>query len=145
MDRITPEQRSRNMARVRGKDTQPELRVRRALFARGFRFRLHRKDLPGRPDIILPRYRVGVFVHGCFWHGHSCPRGRRPSSNAQFWQQKIERNMERDRRAVPELEAAGWTVKTIWQCSLDEGIEELIALLQRRKDAPAAGSIVSAR
>jgi len=145
MDRITRGQRSRNMARVGSKNTQPEMIVRRALFARGFRYRLHRKDLPGRPDIVLPRYRVSVFVHGCFWHGHSCPRGRRPSSNVDFWQEKIERNMARDRQAVADIEAAGWTARVIWQCRLADGIAELVDLLQRRKTELAAGSIVSAR
>jgi DNA mismatch endonuclease (patch repair protein) len=145
MDRISPDQRSRNMALVGGKNTLPEMTVRRALFAQGFRYRLHRKDLPGRPDIVLPRFRVAVFVHGCFWHGHSCPRGRRPSSNADFWQAKIEGNIARDRQAVADIEAAGWTTRTLWQCRLEDDIAELVDLLQRREFDRAAGSIVSTR
>ena len=145
MDTVGQSVRTRIMSAVPQRDSAPEMVVRRLIHAMGYRYRLNVRALPGSPDIVLPRLHKAVFVHGCFWHGHSCRRGRRPSSNVDFWQQKIERNMERDQRAVADLEAAGWTVKTIWQCSLDEGIEELIALLQRRKDAPATGSIVSAR
>src|SRR5690348_80348 len=100
-DRISPAARSRNMSRVRGKDTQPELRVRRLLHAAGYRFRLHRKDLPGRPDLVLPRHRVAIFVHGCFWHGHpDCKRATIPATRTEFWTSKINRNRERDTAAV---------------------------------------------
>lgn len=133
------------MARIGGRDTAPEISVRKALHAAGYRFRLHRKDLPGRPDVVLPRYRVAVFVHGCFWHGHSCPRGRRPASNAAFWQKKIDGNIARDRKAVAAIEAAGWQAKIVWQCTLEEDVAALIGLLQRRKTRRASGSIVSAK
>lgn len=143
MDRIPPVQRSRNMARIANRDTKPEMEVRRVLFANGFRYCLHRKDLPGRPDIALPRYRIAVFVHGCFWHGHSCSRGRRPSSNTAFWNAKIDKNLARDRQAVAAVEATGWTACVIWQCSLAGGLLELLEVLQRRKTE--RGSIVSTR
>jgi len=89
-DRVSPEQRSRMMAAVRGSDTLPELYVRKRLFAAGFRFRIHASKLSGKPDIVLPRLRTAVFIHGCFWHGHSCPRGKRPGSNVEFWNAKID-------------------------------------------------------
>ena len=113
-DRVSSEQRSRMMAAVRGTDTMPELYVRRQLFAAGFRFRLHAKALPGKPDIVLPRFRIAVFVHGCFWHGHSCARGRRPATNVQFWQAKIDGNIRRDRKNRADLKAAGWSVVVVW-------------------------------
>jgi DNA mismatch endonuclease, patch repair protein len=96
-DRVSLEQRSRMMAAVRGADTSPELYVRKKLFAEGFRYRLYAKELVGKPDIVLPRFRLAVFVHGCFWHGHSCSRGKRPTSNVEFWNVKIDGNMRRDR------------------------------------------------
>lgn len=125
-DRVPPEARSRMMAAVRGKNTKPELVVRRALHAAGFRFRLHRRDLPGRPDIVLPRHRVAVFVHGCFWHGHDCPRGRRPTSNVEFWGPKLDRNLERDSEATAALERSGWRHVAIWECSVVAGVEALL-------------------
>lgn len=118
-DTFTPDQRSRIMALVKGKDTKPEKLVRSLLHRMGFRFRLHRKDLPGKPDIVLPRHRKAIFVHGCFWHGHDgCRRGARPTSNTEFWNAKIDRNVERDRLAVHALEDAGWHVLTLWQCEM---------------------------
>jgi len=105
------------MRRVRSRDTSPELRVRRALHAMGFRFRLHRKDLPGCPDITLPRHRCIVMVHGCFWHGHDCPAGcKRPSSNAAYWNNKLDRNRLRDARNIAKLESMGWRVLVVWEC-----------------------------
>ncbi len=116
-DHLTPSARSRNMARVRGRDTKPEVAVRRLLHGMGYRFRLHRKDLPGKPDIVLPRHRRVILVHGCFWHGHlGCRRAARPSTNADFWNAKIDRNVERDAITAAALEAAGWKVLTLWQC-----------------------------
>lgn len=109
---------SQMMARVRSKNTAPEMAVRRALHARGYRFRLHRKDLPGRPDIVLPRYRLAIFVHGCFWHGcPRCDRGLRlPKRNASFWDAKLGGNKERDVRNISALETAGWSVLVVWEC-----------------------------
>jgi DNA mismatch endonuclease, patch repair protein len=123
-DKISAEQRSRIMSQVRTRGTALELAVRRALFAAGFRYRLHPKNLPGSPDIVLPRYRIAVFVHGCFWHGHSCPRGRRPQSHVDFWSEKLDRNMARDRAAIAAIKSAGWRPKVIWQCKLNAGIDE---------------------
>ncbi len=118
-DKHTPAQRSRNMAHVRGRDTKPELAVRRLLHKMGYRFRLHRKDLPGRPDIVLPKYRKVLFVHGCFWHGHAgCRKAARPTSNSEFWNAKLDGNIERDQRVADELTSLGWTSAVLWQCEL---------------------------
>jgi DNA mismatch endonuclease (patch repair protein) len=106
------------MARIGGKNTKPELLVRRVLHAMGYRFRLHRKDLPGKPDIVLPKYRTVIFVHGCFWHGcERCDRGtRKPKTNEQFWLQKIEGNRRRDSESEKRLKELGWRVVVLWQC-----------------------------
>lgn len=118
MDTLPPDRRSEIMSRIKGKNTKPEMRVRSLLHSMGFRFRLHRKDLPGKPDIILPKWKTAVFVHGCFWHGHDCPRGSRPSSNIAFWAEKIRKNQERDRTANDRLRDSGWTTMVIWECEL---------------------------
>lgn len=129
VDALTREQRSRAMSRIAGKDTAPELYVRRALHAAGFRFRLHRRDLPGSPDIVLPKHRTVVLVHGCFWHSHDCPRGARPRSNTAFWTAKLDRNLERDRAVQACLEGLGWRVETIWGCALAEGVRNVLMRL----------------
>lgn len=116
MDTRSPEQRSYIMRSVRSRDTGPELIVRSLLHRMGFRFSLHRKDLPGRPDIVLPKHRAVVFVHGCFWHGHGCAKGRLPKSRLDFWGPKIQRNRNRDAESVKMLKREGWRVLTIWQC-----------------------------
>ena len=109
------------MRRVKGRDTGPELKVRRLLWRAGYRYRLHRKDLPGRPDIVLAGRRAAVFVHGCFWHGHDCPRGaRQPKANAEYWTAKIGRNVERDARVQAELAAGGWRPVVVWECELKD-------------------------
>jgi DNA mismatch endonuclease (patch repair protein) len=110
-------QRSALMARVRGRDTRPELAVRRAAHAMGFRYRLHRRELPGSPDLVFKRLRTVIFVHGCFWHRHpGCSRTTTPKTRREFWQAKFAANVERDRLAVGALEAAGWRVVVIWEC-----------------------------
>jgi DNA mismatch endonuclease, patch repair protein len=120
-DVFTPEHRSRVMASVKGRDTKPELKVRRLLHRLGARFRLHRKDLPGAPDIVLPGRKLAIFVHGCFWHGHDCPRGARvPKQNRPYWQAKIERNRARDEVAGAALAGQGWRVETIWECEMKD-------------------------
>lgn len=119
MDKLTPEQRHRNMAAVKSKDTGPELVVRRYLFAHGFRYRLNSPRLPGHPDIVLRKYRVCVFVNGCFWHGHeNCRLYRLPKTNTAFWEAKVRRNRERDVRDRIQLAAMGWHCITIWECEL---------------------------
>lgn len=117
-DTVTPDVRSRMMAGIRGKDTRPEMMVRRALHRLGFRFRLHDARLPGRPDIVLPRHRAAVLVHGCFWHGHGCHMFRWPASRAGFWRDKIGRNQSRDAAAFLEMDALGWRQAVIWECAL---------------------------
>lgn len=117
-DIIGPEQRSALMSRIRGKDTKIELEVRRGLHALGFRYRLGGAGLPGRPDIVLPKYRTVVFVHGCFWHRHSCHLFRLPKTRSEFWETKINANVERDTRKEAELIAMGWRVETVWECQL---------------------------
>ncbi len=120
MDRLTPARRSWLMSRVKGSNTTPELIVRRMLHAAGYRYRLHRKDLPGKPDIVFgPRKKI-VFIHGCFWHGHRCPKGRLPKSNQAFWSSKIDTNKKRDRKRGRQLGALGWKVLVIWQCQLKD-------------------------
>ena len=113
----TPEQRSRNMSAIRGKDTKPELIVRRIAHRLGYRFRLHRRDLPGAPDIVLPRHQKIIFVHGCYWHMHTCRWGCvTPKTNAEFWQAKRTGNVDRDKRNLAKLKPLGWKVLTIWEC-----------------------------
>ena len=105
------------MSRVRGKDTSPEIRVRRAAHALGLRYRLHRRDLPGTPDLVFPKYRVALFVHGCFWHRHhGCRKSSDPKSRRDYWQAKFAANVERDAKVADELEKLGWSVATIWEC-----------------------------
>lgn len=116
MDKVSSDQRSRNMAAVRGRDTGPEVAVRKIIHGLGLRFRLHRSDLPGTPDIVLPRHRSVVLVHGCFWHGHSCTRGKVPASNAAFWLPKLQRNKQRDAEQVKALRKLGWRVLLVWEC-----------------------------
>ncbi len=117
-DVLTPEQRRRNMSRIRGRDTKPELILRRGLHALGLRFRLHRKNLPGKPDLVFPRYRAVIQVHGCFWHGHDCPMFKWPATRAEFWKEKITGNRRRDRAALAALHESGWRVLVVWECAL---------------------------
>lgn len=118
-DKFTPEERSRIMARVKGRDTKPERVVRSLLHSLGYRFRLHRKDLPGKPDIVLPKHKKVVYVHGCFWHGHpSCPRAARPTSNIEFWNKKLDGNIARDTVAQQALLKLGWQYLVVWQCEI---------------------------
>lgn len=114
----TPEVRSRNMSAIRGADTKPELLIRSGLHRRGFRFRLHRRDLPGRPDLVLPKYHAVLFVHGCFWHRHDCHLFRLPATRTEFWQSKIESNVRRDAKVRAMLNEAGWRQLVVWECAL---------------------------
>ncbi len=119
-DRVTKEQRSLNMAAVRSSDTTAEKTVRSILHRLGLRFRLHQRTLPGTPDIVLKRHETVVFVHGCFWHSHECPRGKVPSVRSGFWVPKLARNRERDRANADSLRELGWRVLTVWECELRE-------------------------
>lgn len=116
---MTPEQRSRCMAAVKGKDTKPEMIVRKYLFSRGLRFRVQVRKLPGTPDLVLSKYKTAIFVNGCFWHGHEgCKYFRLPKSNIEFWKEKIERNIERDKESTQALFDLGWKVVRVWECEL---------------------------
>ncbi|MDS4031813.1 MAG: DNA mismatch endonuclease Vsr [Candidatus Contendobacter sp.] len=117
MDILAPEQRSSLMSRIRNKDTGPEMKVRRLAHALGFRFRLHRRDLPGSPDLVFPSHRKIVFVHGCYWHRHEgCRYAYSPKSNTKFWQSKFEANVTRDQRVASALETLGWDILVVWEC-----------------------------
>ena len=121
MDVFSREKRSQIMSRVSGKNTKPELVVRSLLHNMGYRFRLHRNDLPGKPDITLPKYNKIIFVHGCFWHGHiDCPRAKRPTTNKLFWNEKLNKNIERDKITVNNLKQLGWDVLTVWTCEVKD-------------------------
>lgn len=132
----SPEKRSYNMSRIRGKDTKPEEKVRKYLFSKGFRYRKNVSVLPGKPDIVLPKYRICIFVNGCFWHMHEgCKYFIWPKNNAEFWKNKILANKERDKKVVEILEQAGWRVITIWECELkgNEGQTTLERIIQEIK------------
>ena len=131
-DKVDTLTRSRIMARVPSANTSLELSVRKVLHAAGFRYRLHVRGLPGNPDIIIPRYKVAVFVHGCFWHGHECKHFRLPASNVPYWLKKIEKNKRRDALVSEELMNKGWRVMVVWGCDIRNGIEQLLKELTRR-------------
>jgi DNA mismatch endonuclease (patch repair protein) len=122
VDSLSRSARSALMSRIRGKNTAPEVAVRRALHALGYRYRLHVPTLPGRPDLVFPARAKAIFVHGCFWHGHDCVHGRRrPHTNVAFWDEKARANADRDQRKQRALEAAGWRVKVVWECEVKAG------------------------
>lgn len=132
MDIVPSHVRSRMMASIRSKNSRPELVIRRYLHANGFRFRLHKRDLPGRPDLVLPRWKVVVFVHGCFWHGHAgCRYFRWPATRVDFWKKKISLNVERDRRAEDSLRTLGWRLAIVWECALREKPDSALGDLSR--------------
>ena len=130
-DMFSPEKRSEIMAKVHSANTTPEIRVRKLLHSMGYRFRLHRRDLPGNPDIVLPKYKTVIFVHGCFWHG--CPTCRhariRPVINAEYWEKKLNRTLERDKNNVVALEQLGWRVVVIWECETREKNKDTLSKL----------------
>ncbi|MEA4884681.1 MAG: DNA mismatch endonuclease Vsr [Clostridia bacterium] len=138
-DTFDHDTRSWIMAQVKSRDTSPEMRVRRALHRAGYRYRLHRADLPGKPDIVLPRYEMAIFVNGCFWHVHGCKRTRIPATNQSYWTRKLTRNKERDQAEWSELEKMGWRVRVVWECQADADIARLLnelALLGAHGGAP---------
>lgn len=121
MDVLTPEQRKRNMSAIKGKNTKPEVLVRKLLHGLGYRFRIQRKDLPGKPDIVLPKYKTAIFINGCFWHRHKgCKLASEPSTNRDFWEKKFAANVERDIRNYAALKEQGWNVLIIWECEVKE-------------------------
>ena len=128
-DTLTPDMRHRNMATIHSASTKPELKLRHALWHRGFRYRMNDKRLPGKPDIVLPKYHTVIFIHGCFWHGHKgCKYYTIPKTNTDFWTAKVARNQERDQRVWRELEASGWSVIIVWECELKKAnLEAAIA------------------
>lgn len=123
-DTKTPEERSLNMSHIRSTNTKPEELVRKYLFSQGFRYRKNDKRLPGKPDIVLPKYRTVVFVNGCFWHMHNCSRSRLPKSNLDYWEPKINRNVERDKKNYELLKEQGWNVIIVWECELKKKVRE---------------------
>lgn len=126
------------MSRVSGKNTKPELVVRSLLHNMGYRFRLHRNDLPGKPDITLPKYKKIIFVHGCFWHGHiGCPRAKRPTTNKKFWHEKLDKNIERDKITVNKLKHLGWDVLIVWTCEVKDTEklrDKLLSFLENQEE-----------
>lgn len=148
MDKVDPATRSHIMAAIRGKDTAPEMKIRSLLHREGFRFRLHVRELPGRPDIVFPRHHAVVFVHGCFWHGHECPAFRSAGTNKEFWDAKIQGNRDRDARAWTALLRLGWRVAVVWECCIsgpsrlkDETVVRRLGtwLLSRRRSLDMQG------
>lgn len=127
MDALTPEKRSWNMARIKGKDTKIEVLVRKYLFAQGFRFRKNDKRYPGKPDIVLPKYKTVIFVNGCFWHMHNCKEGHLPKSNSEFWRTKLEKNVSNDALHKQQLQEMGWDVIVLWECELEK---DFLAVMQ---------------
>jgi DNA mismatch endonuclease (patch repair protein) len=122
-DIYTKQKRSEIMSKISGKETKPEILVRKFLFAKGFRYRKNDERYPGKPDIVLPKYKTIIFINGCFWHGHNCPAGKLPETRKEFWMEKISGNIERDKRNKAKLEKQGWQVITIWQCELNNKLK----------------------
>jgi len=134
-DVFSPEKRSEVMRAVKGADTKIEIALRKALFSRGFRYRLHAAELPGKPDLVFPKYRAVIFVHGCFWHGHDCARGSRvPKTNRAYWTGKIARNKARDKENAKRLKAQGWRVLVVWECAMKDVEAAAARLAQRIRD-----------
>ncbi len=133
-DVLTPDQRRMNMSRIRGRDTRPEMLIRRGLHSRGFRYRLHDRTLPGRPDLVFPQFRTAVFINGCFWHAHGCALSKLPATRQDFWRTKLQSNAVRVRKAIDALRAVGWHVLVVWECALrgprrkkDESVLDTVA------------------
>ena len=139
-DRVSPEKRSWMMAQVKSKNTSPELAVRSILHRLGFRFRLHVRKLPGSPDIVMRKHNAAIFVNGCFWHSHNCKFFSVPKSNTNFWQKKIQRNLERDRLGISELLAVGWRVAIVWECALKGRKKLALEVFRKQIDAFVLGN-----
>lgn len=134
VDVVDSATRSRMMSGIRGRNTKPEILIRSLLHRHGFRFRLHARDLPGKPDIVLPRYHAAVFVHGCFWHGHDCPLFKWPSTRPDFWREKIGRNRANDHKTREALVASGWRVGIVWECAMRGAGKNIEGVAQRLAD-----------
>lgn len=139
MDSISPEHRSWNMAQIKGKDTKIEVRVRQYLFSKGFRFRKNDKRFPGKPDVVLPKYKTVIFINGCFWHMHEgCKQGRLPKSNVEYWEEKLGKNVANDRKHIQQLMEMGWNPITIWECELkndfDITMQKVVNLIRSQKE-----------
>jgi DNA mismatch endonuclease, patch repair protein len=139
-DVLTPEQRRLNMSRIRGRDTKPEMLIRRGLHARGLRYRLHDQSLPGRPDLVFPKYHTVLFIHGCFWHAHGCPRSKLPMTRQDFWQTKLTANAVRDRKAINALLADGWRVLVVWECALRGSAHQKESIVLNRAERFVRGA-----
>jgi DNA mismatch endonuclease (patch repair protein) len=132
MDHLSKEKRSLNMSKIRSKDTLPEIRIRKALWRMGYRYRLYYKLLPGKPDIVITKQKIVIFVHGCFWHRHkNCIEASRPKTNSDYWETKINKNIERDKKHQREIKKLGWKIIIIWECIVKKDIEENIKLLEK--------------
>lgn len=130
-DKWTKEKRSEVMGKIRSKNTKPEVLLRKALFAKGYRYRIHNKLLPGKPDIVLPKFKTAIFVHGCFWHFHEdCREGRIPSTNSLYWKNKLSKNVERDLKHQEALKQQGWDVLIIWECEIEKNIAAVLELIE---------------
>lgn len=143
-DSLTPTQRSENMRRIRGQDTKPEIALRSALHRQGFRFRKNDPRLPGKPDIVLPKYRTVVFVNGCFWHRHEgCSKATTPKTNTEFWLEKFRRTVERDKRKAVELQALGWVVTVVWECEINADLERIAREIIREVTAGESTEVIA--
>lgn len=132
-DRISVEHRSWNMSRIRGKDTKPEIALRSLMHRAGFRYRLHDKKLPGKPDLVLPRHKTAIFVNGCYWHRHpGCPKATTPKTNTAFWTKKFAETVERDARKNSELTESGWRVVTVWECELEDDPVSIVEAVRKQ-------------
>lgn len=133
MDSLTPEKRSWNMSRIKGKDTSIEVKVRKYLFSKGFRFRKNDKRYPGKPDIVLPKYKTVIFINGCFWHMHSgCKQGRLPKSNVEYWRKKLEKNVLNDKLHIQQIERMGWSSIVLWECELKKDFDGVMEKLLKQ-------------
>lgn len=131
-DKLTKEKRSWNMSQIKGKDTSIEVNVRKALFKDGFRFRKNVKELPGKPDVVLPKYKTVIFINGCYWHRHTCKESHVPKTNPDFWIAKFNRNVENDLRHYKALEEFGWTVIVVWECEIEKDFEKTIMDIENK-------------
>jgi len=132
MDSLTQERRSWNMRQIRSKDTKPEILIRKALWRMGYRFRIHYKKLPGKPDVVIIKHKLAIFIHGCFWHRHDgCIEASKPKTNSEYWENKISKTMERDKEHNAEIIQLGWRVIIIWECEIRNDVSENKKLLQR--------------